>query len=73
MMILVPVVYSENNERKAFLYKVSARTRSSIEGIEINEYSELVKFQELAKTLVGPDSHIEVQILPIDKRIDFVE
>ena len=47
MLILVPIVYSENDERRAFLYKVSARTRSSIEGIEINENSELVKYQEL--------------------------
>lgn len=73
MMILVPVVYSENDERKAFLYKVSARTRSSIEGIEINENSELAKFQELAKTLVGPDSHIEVQVLPIDNTVRRIE
>ncbi len=72
-MILVPIVYSENDERKAFLYKVSARTRSSIEGIEINQDSELAKFQELVKTLVGPDSHIEVQVLPIDNTVRRIE
>ena len=73
MMILVPVVYSDNDERKAFLYKVSVRTRSSIEGIEINEDSELAKFQELVKTLVGSDSHIEVQVLPIDNTVRRIE
>lgn len=73
MLILVPIVYSENDERRAFLYKVSARTRSSIEGIEINENSELAKYQELVKTLVDPDSHIEVQVLPIDNTVRRIE
>lgn len=73
MLILVPIVYSENDERRAFLYKVSARTRSSIEGIEINEDSELVKYQELVKTLVGPESHIEILISPIDNTVRRIE
>lgn len=73
MLILVPIVYSENDERRAFLYKVSARTRSSIEGIEINQDSELVKYQELVKTLVGPESHIEILISPIDNTVRRIE